>query len=67
MTTTTEKQLWKEGDRVCCVAEFDHEKVSRRFEVIGTGFPFNFCHETHEFIDTVQIGDFVWHVFERLD
>lgn len=42
------------------------DEVEREFLILGTGVPFvGPC--SVKFIDTVQEGPFVWHVFEVLD
>lgn len=32
-----------------------------RFKIVGTGIPFDFLYHKH--LSTVQVGDFIWHVF----
>jgi hypothetical protein len=41
------------------------EKVDRPIDVYGTGHPIPEFQTARNHIGTVQMGDFVWHVFER--
>ena len=40
-------------------------KELRRFRIAGTGHPLEEELERLRFIGTVQMGDFVWHIFEH--
>lgn len=40
-------------------------KEERVFEVVGTGWIIDDYSESFEYIDTVQYGSLVWHIFER--
>tara|TARA_Y100000310_G_scaffold151248_1_gene150820 strand:- start:944 stop:1216 length:273 start_codon:yes stop_codon:yes gene_type:complete len=45
----------------------DRIKETRKFGVAGTGHPLQWEMTAKSFIGTVQIGQFVWHVFEIVD
>lgn len=55
---------------ICLWAAFpgdDEPRVSREIEIVGTGQPVeSFERVDRKFLGTVQQGDFVWHVFERV-
>lgn len=46
--------LWTECD-------LDSKNTPVKIQVVGTGRPFN--NHGLEYIDTVQIGEFVWHLY----
>ena len=52
--------LWAEVDPT-------NPPSDRTFQIIGTGNPIPNVATCRRFIDTVVIGAFVWHVFERID
>jgi hypothetical protein len=58
------KLMVQDSFNVCIWAKVDPEMEieSRRFEVIGTGHPFNDTNK--QYIGTYQDGPFVWHIFE---
>jgi len=64
------RKVGKQQGRVCLWIEHDpieSEKELRYFEIFGTGIGM----EEHDgvertYIDTVFIGLYVWHVFERI-
>jgi hypothetical protein len=53
-------------DEICMWALVTPSRVeeTRYFEVIGTGQNFGISHR--EYVGTVLVGRFVWHVFERV-
>ena len=50
--------------RICLwmLVETDNEKEFRFFEVLGTGYKTDV--ETDNYLDTIFINGFVWHIFE---
>jgi hypothetical protein len=55
-----------QNDRICLWALVDPSlpKELRYFEVLGTGQ--EFPHNERAYIPSLQIGNFVWHIFEKL-
>lgn len=57
----------QKGELCIWVKEKPNDPSSNRvIKIIGTGNPIEELDEELEFIDTVQIGQFVWHVFEKV-
>ena len=40
------------------------DSPGRTFDIVGTGHPFGKNGETYNYISTVQLYSFVWHIFE---
>jgi hypothetical protein len=57
-----------QNGKLCIWAMVDTEQpiAPKYFSVIGTGHPLSEDFPLRKFIDTVIIGQFVWHVFEVL-
>ncbi len=58
--------IGSQGSQVVMWANVSPKATVRRryFQVVGTGQPFP---DDARYIGTVQIGELVWHVLERLD
>jgi len=59
-----------QGNDICIWAVVNPmpEVYNRRtFFIVGTGTPFSHDYVLTPFIGTVQMGAYVWHIFERLD
>lgn len=56
-----------QNDKIClwALVEPHNPKIERVIEVVGTGWMIEPA-KKRKFIGTVQVGPFVWHVFERL-
>ena len=55
-------QLRENGIYLWAITDPDNKKVQRKFLLVGTGQQFN--SDNLEFIGTVQVEPFVWHIFE---
>ena len=49
---------------VWALVDPEKEKEIRTIEIFGTGLPFNVSDGKYKFIDTIQHGWFVGHIFE---
>jgi len=58
----------EQGGKLCLWAKVvtDKKLENRVIRIIGTGNPVHDADQMVGYIDTVQIGKFVWHVFEKL-
>ena len=59
-----------QNDEVCIWVLFHEEDEKntepRKFQIVGTGEPFDAEHRLM-YLDSVQQGPFVWHIFEEYD
>ena len=55
-----------QNGKLCLYAIVDPngKKVAVKIRIVGTGHPF--IANSLNFIETVQVGDFIWHVFENI-